>query len=241
MLSEVVEVNNKPDIGLAILSWQAKLAPSESISLRFVDGGTWVGSCVITAADDADDLTFTVAGSIFAGELSVPFKFIGEPDGPADWPIRHNGRTFTSEDETESDAIKRAAFYASGATFSPENAPMIKGSTPNASAKIGEKLASVAAAVESNWAKASGAKLPDPNAKKAGVLRWYSAGELLSKEPETGVWPRPMPRPVIPMSSLKIRKPADASETVETAPAPTVVEPAKRYVHKRAARQATSA
>ena len=96
------DVSKEEEIGAIILREQALVGPGESVKIRFVDGSKWLGSLTISRDETqtADDLSFMVEGIMFSGDVSIPLSVICEPDGPSDWPICHNGRTYNA-DETE--------------------------------------------------------------------------------------------------------------------------------------------
>jgi hypothetical protein len=120
---ERVEIGDRTDIGRAICSHQALLNGGESLRLRFIDGGAWVGSVTMTREDN-EDLAVTVTGSIFNGkgdDRGVTLSFRCEPDGPIGLPIVARDcdgmiigiYTDDDEDPVSAETIK-AAFFASG-------------------------------------------------------------------------------------------------------------------------------
>jgi hypothetical protein len=191
------DVSNKGEIGRIILREGARLEPGEQIQLRFVNGSAWLGSVTVSRDDYSfyGDLSFNVEGNLFEGDRSVQIAIVCEPDGPVDWPIRHNGRIYTSEEESEYGNQTRAQFYADGPGWNADNAPKVKPFFASASARAGQKLASEAEKAQKSWQKGQA------RVKTEKGMQWFTAKELLQAGPETDIWPRPMPKPQRAVSS----------------------------------------
>lgn len=185
------DVSKEEEIGAIILREQALVGPGESVKIRFVDGSKWLGSLTISRDETqtADDLSFMVEGIMFSGDVSIPFSVICEPDGPSDWPICHNGRTYNADETEEYGNQVRAQFYADGPGWTSENAPKVKPVFHCATTRAGEKLASSANKVEATWEKGRA------QVKVDDKLTWFSAKDLLKSGPETNEWPQKMPLP----------------------------------------------
>lgn len=242
MHEETIEIGDKTDIGRAIMAWQALLCASEAIRLRFTDGGKWIGGCTITRADD--DLTYNVDGCLFQGsgdDKGIALKFTGEGDGPIGLPISVwdaegcmiGYYTDADDDNPEPDAeTVKAAFFASGATFTAATAPAVKPEShlgyAAESAKVGAALDKAATAAEKGWLVDLGREKGQKGGK--GGEKWFryqgrTLVQMAPGEKVEGSWPRRMPKP-------EKRAPEPKVRTAKPAPdAPKVAE--KRAVHKR--------
>lgn len=266
MHEETIEIGDKTDIGRAIMAWQALLCASEAIRLRFTDGGKWIGGCTITRADDdltynVDGCLFQGTGD----DKGIALKFTGEGDGPIGLPISvwdedgcmigyytddgsHDaplgkdakpGEVYAGEyGETGTDAeTVKAAFFASGASFTAATAPAVKPEShlgyAAESAKVGAALDKAATAAEKGWLVNLGREKGQKGGK--GGEKWFrfqgrTLAQMAPGEKVEGSWPRRMPKP-------EKRAPEPKVRTAKPAPdAPKV--PEKRAVHKRAGKGA---
>lgn len=191
------DVSSKGEIGRIILREGARLEPGQEIQLRFVNGSAWLGSIKVSRDDYSSygDLSFNVEGNLFEGDRSVQIAIVCEPDGPIDWPIRHNGRIYTSEEDSEYGNQTRAQFYADGPGWNADNAPKPKPFFASATARTGEKLATAAEKAQKSWEKGRAQVETD------GKMQWFTAKQLLKAGPETSNWPQPMPKPQRAVSS----------------------------------------
>lgn len=192
------DVSSKAEIGRIILLEGSRLEPGQEQRLFFVDGSSWLGSVTVSRDDYSfiGDLSFNVEGNLFEGDKSVPISVVCEPDGPIDWPIRHNGRIYTSDEESEYGNQVRAQFYADGPGWTADNAPDATRSVKPflcATIRAGEKLAAHANKVEAAWETGRAQVQVDDK------LTWFTAKDLLKAGPETNEWPRKMPKPILPM------------------------------------------
>lgn len=220
------------DMGGAIQRAQAALGLDESVCLKFTDpNGSWCGGVTLTRIEDGPGgvARFEAHGAIFAGgsdDRGVSLSFIGEPDGPLGLPIRtydSKGRpngTYTDDDENQaSDATIRAAFFASGTSFTMANAPKVKGVMPNASTRAAKRLAEAAAVAETEFL----------DTKQRVGLRWFTAKDLLKSDAQEGTWPRPMPKPVPKTGDAK-----SVHQLIRENPETTTNGHGRFGVHKRA-------
>lgn len=191
------DVSNKGEIGRIILREGSRLEPGQEQKLFFVNGSAWLGSVTVSRDDYSQegDLSFNVEGNLFEGDRSVQIAIVCEPDGPVDWPICHNGRIYTSEEESEYGNQTRAQFYADGPGWNADNAPKPKPFFASASARTGQKLASEAEKAQKSWQKGRAQVETDKG------MQWFTAKDLLKAGPETSNWPQPMPKPARPVSS----------------------------------------
>lgn len=244
---ETIEIGDKTDIGKAICFWQALLDPGQSMRLRFTDGGRWIGGVCITR--DVDDLTYIVDGRIFQGsgdDKGIGLHFVGEGDGPIGLPIVRRDcdgdvvgfYTDEDEDNPEPDAATvKAAFFASGASFTAATAPAVKPESKIGfgaeSARQGAALKAAASKAESAWMLTLGRERGRSGGNNGDKWFRYQGKTLVSMAPgETveGQWPRRMPKP-------EKRAPEPKVRTAKPAPdAPKA--PEKRHVHKRAGKGA---
>lgn len=233
MHEERIEIGDTTDIGRAICRYQALLNEGESLRLAFLDGGVWIGTFTLTR-EEAEDLAVKVEGTLFRGrgdDRGISLSFRCEPDGPVGLPLSvYNvdgemiGFYTDDEDEVVDTATQRAAFWASGVSFTATNAPPVK---PEAklgyaadSARHGAELRAAAKKAEQAWVPLLGRQKGVKGGNNGEKWFRYQGKKLVTMAPnETigtdseGSWPRPMPKPVV--SERKTR----------TAKA--------RYVHKR--------
>lgn len=248
---ETIEIGDKTDIGKAICFWQALVEPGQSMRLRFTDGGRWIGGLSITreSDDDVERPTYKVTGHIFHGsgdDRGVALNFVGEGDGPIGLPIVRRDcdgdvvgfYTDEDEDNPEPDAATvKAAFFASGASFTAATAPTVKPESKIGfgaeSARQGAALKAAAAKAEAVWRVKLGREQGQKGGNNGEAWFRYQGKTLVSMAPgETveGQWPRRMPKPEkrAPEPKAKAAKPASD--------APKATEPERRAVHKRARR-----
>lgn len=266
--TEKVHIDRLADIGRTICKVQAGLGEGESISITFIDGGSTAGNVTLTRVEDGP--MFRVVGNIYpnsGNDRGVDVDFMSEPDGPVYLPISTRRkikgkwvtRLYNADEESEFGEHERAAFYASGTSFTTANAPAIKaippGSRADSSAKVGRTLFNAAKSVEAVWGKkdnkalwanvqARKAKGEFGRGKAAQAIALQEFAKLQSLgEPETNVWPRKMPRPMrafeMPVG-VKSTARTEKTRIDSTTEAVTAVEaPVKRAgVIKRANRAA---
>lgn len=195
MNEEKVEVAGRRGIGAAILLWQALVNAGESLALRFVDSGNWLGSLTLSRDADAaeDDPRFYVDGILFQGDKPVNVGFVCEPDGRVGVPILNpRGLIFTDdadllseEGATVSDAAIIGGLCEDGAVVSRENAKKSKRVDAD-KLSAGRKLAQRA---------------------EEAALTWFRVvdSKLVEQDPSGDVWPRRMPKPDRPVPSMTTR------------------------------------
>lgn len=206
-----IEINDRSEIGAAICTWQAQVGAGEKLRLRFCDGGTFVGSVTLTR-EDADDLAVKVEGRIFDGrgdDRGISLSFQCEPDGPIGLPLVARDcdglviGVYTDDDEdlVSAETVK-AAFFASGATFTAANAPPIKPEShlgyAAESAKAGAALKSAASKAEAAWIVKLGREKGQKGGK--GGEKWFrfQGRTLVQMAPSEQIEGRRMPKPAAP-------------------------------------------
>lgn len=188
MNEKKIEISDLADIGAAIMLQQATLSAGETLRLRFLDGGDWVGTLSLSRdsdPQDSEDLSYHCQGSIFGGgtdDRGILLSFQGEPDGPVDLPIRHKNskgicRTWTSEEEDlPNQAQLKAGFYADGCSWTRDNAPQLQPIQPSLSARAGQSLADRANKAEKAWGNTRISQKDE-----SGKLKWFRVSELLKQ------------------------------------------------------------
>lgn len=258
-----IEIGDRSEIGDAICKWQSCIEGGEKLSLTFIDGGAYIGGVMLTRNDD-DDLAVMVEGQLFQGsgdDRGVALAFRCAADGPEGWALKVRdvdglplGTYTDDEEDQETEATLKAAFYAANVSFTAANAPPIKAlGIGNAftSAQVGTKLHNSASKVEKAWtAKLGEEKTPRGSKKSTKWFAWMGR-KLVAMTPGTKVqsgsehpgaegsdWPRPMPKPTwaVPTSPEKRTSRRNGSAKSSTAEAGAVVKGPAGYVHKRAAK-----